>query len=185
MARVVVPALSRENVASACLRAEHVEHEVHLLDGPLDYAALIAGLWRDGEAFVVVEDDIAPWPGAVQKLLDCPAHWCGHYYPLEGRWDLDASDPESPNAMWGTTGLWKVDETVLRTAPDLYERFEGHDWQTLDMGIYTSLRHVFCLEGGSFWRGFHVHEPAVAHAMHFRPKEALDGRDQEQQQVRA
>jgi hypothetical protein len=172
--RLVVPALSADNVAARCLRAEGLQPEVVLLGDDHAYARLISELWRGGETFVVVEDDIAPWPGAINALLTCSHHWCGHYYCLPGRWDIHA-EPDEPGSLWGTTGCYKVSGDVLAAAPDLYRRFEQHDWQTLDIGFITSLRHVLGLESMPMERTFHVHEPPVAHAMHYRP-EAFHGR---------
>jgi len=171
--RIVVPALSRDNVAVRCLRAENLEPEVRVLEGDCAYAELLAELWRDGESFVIVEDDIAPWPGAVRQMLDCPRYWCGHHYCLPGRWDVDENDVE--RKLWGTTGCYKVADTVMEAAPGLYERWERHDWWHLDVGIYVALRHVLGLDCSPIEQLFHVHEPAVAHAMHYRP-EASDGR---------
>lgn len=114
--------------------------------------------------------------GAVQTLLDCSHHWCGHYYGLPGRWDLEA-DADSPNAMWGTCGCCKVSEDVMRAAPKLYERWETHDWHYFDVAFVAALRHVFGMEGMTSEKTFHVHTPPVAHAIHYRP-EVFHGRVQ-------
>jgi hypothetical protein len=163
-----------DNVATRCLRAEGLKPEVHVLTHEQGYAQLVAKLWRDGETFVLVEDDVAPWPGAVTEMLNCSHHWCGHHYALPGRWDFDG-----PNAMWGTCGCCKVSETVMQAAPDLYERWDVHDWHVFDVGFVAALRHVFGLEGTASENTFHVHTPPVAHAMHYRP-EVSNGRGQEQ-----
>jgi hypothetical protein len=169
--RVVVPALTLDNVAVRCLRSEGIEPEVHVLDHDLAYAQLMVELWRDGESFVLVEDDIAPWPGAIGQLCDCTHYWCGFHYTLPGRWDPDDEGPYK--SLWGTSGCIKVTDDVLRAAPSLYKRFETHSWQTLDVALSAALRHVVGLEATS--AAFHVHGPPVAHAMHYRP-EATYGR---------
>lgn len=166
--RIVVPALSLDNVAARCLRAEGLEPQVRLCHGPKAYAQLVARLWRDGETFAIVEDDIAPWPGAVGHMLDCPRPWCGYHYCLPGRWDVGSGDGD--RKLWGSTGCYKVDAAVMAAAPDLFERWERHDWWHLDVAIYVALRHVLGLDLAPIERTFHVHKPAVAHAMHYRPE---------------
>lgn len=168
--RIVVPAMQDDCVASRCLRAEGLDPEVVVLphDDPHAYARLVAQLWRDGETFAIVEHDIAPWPGAVRKMLDCAALWCGFYYPLPGRWDVDSDDPDSN--LFGTTGCYKVDAAVMDEAPDLYKRFEHHEWRLLDCGFIAAMRHLFCLDGAPVEHAFHLHSPPVAHAIHYEPE---------------
>ena len=173
--RIVVPALSADNVAARCLRAERLEPEVRLLEHDGAYAALVAELWRDGETFVVVEDDIAPWPGAVQALQSCSHYWCGFHYCLRGRWDFEATHPDQ--VLWGTSGCFKVTQDVMAAVPDLYKRWDAHDWRFLDVALTAALRHVFGLDRAPSEATFHVHTPPVAHAMHYRP-EVTDGRNQ-------
>lgn len=158
--RIVVPATAADNVAARCLRAEGMEPEVRVLRGDHDYAALIAELWSDGETFAVVEDDIAPWPGALASLRDCERVWCGFDYCLPGRWDTDG--------LYGTTGCYKVDARLIAAAPDLPGRWEAHDWRYLDCAVMAALRHITGLDGYPMEHRFHVHGPPVAHAMHYR-----------------
>ena len=178
--RVVVPAIHPDNVATRCLQAERIEHEVRVLDTEHAYAELVAELWRDGKSFVLVEDDIAPWPGAIQSLEACSHFWCGFYYCLPGRWDVADEDPET--GLLGTNGCVKVAADVMEAAPQLYERWVTHDWRHVDVAMTAALRHVFGLEGGPAEHTFHVHHPPVAHAMHYRP-EIRDGRKQEHLEV--
>jgi hypothetical protein len=174
--RIVVPALSADNVASRCLHSERLEHEVRVLGHDTAYAELVAELWRAGETFVIVEDDIAPWPGAIAELEACPHFWCGFHYCLPGRWDAESDDQHT--ALFGTNGCFKVAQEAMQAAPELCERWASHGWRTLDVALTAALRHVFGLEGGPSEHTFHVHRPAVAHAMHYRP-EAHDGREVE------
>jgi hypothetical protein len=178
MARIVIPSLTADSVAKRCLEAEGMHPEVHVLHDNHAYAQLVAELWRDGETFAIIEDDIAPWPGAIRHMLDCPRHWCGYHYCLPGRWDADEEDVE--RKLWGTTGCYKVSAAVMAAAPTLYERWDRHDWWHLDVAIYVALRHVLGLDASPVEHMFHVHKPAVAHAMHYRP-EASDGRRHDQE----
>ena len=171
--RIVIPALSRDNVAARCLRAERLDCEVVVLEDPKAYARLVGRLWRDGETFCIVEDDIAPWPGAVRQMLDCPRHWCGYHYCLPGRWD---DEDERSEELWGTSGCFKVSGAIMHAAPKLYQRFVYHEWNMLDIGLTAALRHVLGLESSPIEHTFHVHKPAVAHAMHYRPEASQDGR---------
>jgi hypothetical protein len=173
--RVVVPALSRDNVASRCLAAEQLEHEVRVLEHSYAYAELIAELWRDGESFTIVEDDIAPYPGAVKALEACRHYWCGFHYCLPGRFNVD--DDGAHSALLGSNGCFKITADVIEAAPELYERWDTHHWSMVDVALTAALRHVFGLERGPSEKTFHVHTPPVAHAMHYRP-ETDHGRSQ-------
>jgi hypothetical protein len=177
--RLVVPALATDNVAARCLRSEGLDPEVRVLEHNQDYAHLVAELWQGGETFVIVEDDIAPWPGAIRAMLDCPHHWCGHHYCLPGRWDA-AAEGDEDQQLWGTTGCYKVAGEVMVAAPDLYKRWSRHDWWHLDVAVYVALRHVLGLDAAPIEEMFHIHNPPVAHAMHYRP-EATNGRAAEAQ----
>lgn len=137
------------------------------------YAQLLAELWRDGESFTIVEDDIAPWPGAIMAMIACPHYWCGYHYCLPGRWD--AADEQDPyTGLAGTNGCFKVTSDVIAAAPDLCQRWETHEWRLVDVAMTAALRHVFGLDGAPAENAFHVHTPPVAHALHYRP-EARDG----------
>src|SRR6188472_504992 len=137
--RVVVPAMHQDNVATRCLQAERIPHEVRVLRCNEAYALLVAELWQDGETFAIVEDDIAPFPGAIKALEVCPHSWCGHYYCLPGRWDVDTDDPYT--SLYGSNGCFKVSAKVMEAAPDLYLRWITHPWGTLDVAMTAALSH--------------------------------------------
>lgn len=48
------------------------------------YWRMLSGLFTMGEPFVVVEQDVVPWPGAIAALEACKEPWCAHSYsPIE------------------------------------------------------------------------------------------------------
>lgn len=49
---------------------------------PTDYYDLLARLWREPGGFIIVEQDIVPWPGAIAQLATCSHDWCGFAYEL-------------------------------------------------------------------------------------------------------
>jgi hypothetical protein len=44
------------------------------------YPDLLAEKWQAGATFVVVEQDVVPWPGAIEALLGCDQPWCAYGY---------------------------------------------------------------------------------------------------------
>lgn len=86
MIPVFVPATELREATELYLRSPALEPEVIDpvvvdLDGePWSYNAYLAGRWRVGQAFVNMEHDIVPWPGAITALWQCPEPWCAYGY---------------------------------------------------------------------------------------------------------
>lgn len=51
------------------------------------YYDLLSSLWRDGEAFCIVEHDVIVNPDSLQELADCPEDWCSFPYDY-AEWGL-------------------------------------------------------------------------------------------------
>ena len=45
---------------------------------PFAYASVLRKLWRHGGDFVLVEQDVVPPPGALERLFTCRHSWCSH-----------------------------------------------------------------------------------------------------------
>lgn len=120
------------------------------------YAQLVEDLWKDGEAFCLVEQDVVPTPAMLDGLEACDGPWCSHCY----------DDPDYHRApMLGlarfSAGLTadrpEVGVSALRT-----DRTRSHHvpWRSLNEALSRHLvaHHV----------PWHRHLPDVAH-LHGRP----------------
>ena len=56
---------------------------VHL-EGDDGYRQLLKRLWDERKDVVIVEQDIIPWPGAIEELVACPCTWGTYSYVLLG-----------------------------------------------------------------------------------------------------
>lgn len=115
------------------------------------YANEFAGWWGSGEPFIIVEQDVVPWPGADVELADCPEPWCAFSYY--------AHDRELPKPYLGCAKFRPDGPPPFEKAPDdiLRAYVDGGlpHWQAIDMVVSASLKA----------RGWHCHQhfPAVAH----------------------
>lgn len=148
----MVPALSDDCPAALALRAEGLNPEVVIMGGDLSYGRLVERLWRSGEGFVLVEHDVVPWPGAMSALSSCPELYCGHRYLIAAQ-------------LGGTIGCVRFSAALTAAHPDLPARWAGSHWSNLDIKLTNGLWDVGV-------RGFHVHEPPVAH-LHVYPDELI------------
>lgn len=114
------------------------------------YTELLAHGWRLGEAFIIVEQDIVPWPGALAELEACPEPFCAFEYAYLG-------------GTHAGLGCCRFSAALLAAVPDAVEQTlaeendvhpRGH-WCNLD----DRLTRVLARRG----YGKHVHSPAVGH----------------------
>jgi hypothetical protein len=145
MPDVAVPTPELDSPAYRALRMEGVDAGEYPCMDPFDYGAHFTGLWDRHQAFVIVEWDIIPWPGAVAALLECPKRWCTHCYPVH-RGNLTVS-----------FGIGKY--IPVGPAP---EEWSETPWHLLDGAVVPVLQERLGRP--------HVHEPPVAHARRVREK---------------
>jgi hypothetical protein len=148
--RVVVAAVNPSPVAHLALAAEGVAHDVADCRGELGYGEVLADLWRLGAGFIVVEHDVAPWPGAVVALSDCLGDWCAFRYPKGGR-------------LIRALGCVKFSTRLVQTWPDLPALWHGVDWQGLEGAVLAGVAAVLRSES-PHERPVCDHWPPVAHA---------------------
>jgi hypothetical protein len=141
-------------VASRVFGAEGLSFVSYLCKGDFGYGEALASIWRQG-GFVLVEDDIAPWPGAIDQLLACPHSWCAFDYAL-GRGILMSS------CSHPGLGLVKVDTQVTERDPDAGEPWRSIHWQQLDKPVNETIARL------AHRRKAHMHRPGVAHVQHLR-----------------
>lgn len=114
-----------------------------------NYARVFFEQWQSGRGFMVVEEDVVPWPGAMRELNTCEQEWCCFLFP-NGRitWEPRSGFCDGLGCMKFATSL------VDRVPPDNEWLVRG--WDALDGAVHGTL-----LGHGA---KVHVHEPPVAHA---------------------
>lgn len=126
------------------LRIEGIAAYVEVVDEPHAYGQLLHRMWGEG-GFILVEHDIAPWPGAVAQLDACDRDVCA--FPYRRHVTADGS------TAWGVSlGCIKFADAYVRDHP-LEHRIAWTDWRLVDT-VFWSEHDV---------AGVHVHEPGVAH----------------------
>jgi hypothetical protein len=153
--RVVIASVGPDSATRRALSAEGVACEFVVCRGDYGYGELLADLWTKG-GFVLVEDDIAPWPGAIAEMVACPQNWCAFDYPIGGGRMISSC------SHWGL-GLMKVSDELAARDPSIAEAWRSIHWRQLDLPVNAAIARV----AGRPWA--HLHEPAVAHLQHFRP----------------
>ena len=108
------------------------------------YWRLLSRYWRQGNAFVIVEHDIAPTREQIDTLWECPHDWCAAAYSMNG-------------IVAPALGFVKFSATLLgRTAGLLDAILEPYrHWRSLDSMIIGELHRRRFTE--------HLHQPAVRH----------------------
>ncbi len=145
--RVIVSASSEDCVAHWALTAEGVPHDV--VGFELGYPEQLAAWWRQGEGFVLVEQDVAPWPGAVQRLIDCPREWCAYRFPKYGH-------------LVRSLGCVKFSTRLLTAWPALPEAWEGLPFAEFEGPMLSAIADT--LRVHSVRKPVCEHAPPVAHA---------------------
>lgn len=109
-------------------------------DDDTAYWWLLAEHWLMGHHdLVVVEQDIVPAPGVVERMLACPRPWCSSPYPISGGYLLDTG-----------LGCTKFAARLKTRHPDFMDRVGSIDddglparnWRRLDVRIARTLRDL-------------------------------------------
>ena len=145
MVKVYVPVLAYNAApgpAELALTMEGVEFKRLVCEGTLGYGEQLAMLWRSGEGFVLVENDVVPWPTCIDQLMVCPHPWCTHAYP------------SPPGQLHMSIGITKLTDEALGRTPMLPNAWRGEHWGLVDSKLIPALHAHFPLHG---------HFPPVAH----------------------
>jgi len=103
-------------------------------------------MWNQGETFVIVEQDIVPWPGAVKEIYDCPHRFCINWTP---HWQAINGDGPWTYAH----GLVKYGDELMSQFPSYFNDYsESHHWSQFDWGLVKR-----------FSSEIHYHWPPVIH----------------------
>jgi hypothetical protein len=140
--QVVVPYLNLHPVTREVLDGYELDLEYVQVDDSYGYHALMRRLWAKGETVVIVEQDVCPWPGAIEELWQCPAAWCSYSYRMHGGIGI-------AHAL----GCTKLSDRLMRAIPDVWD--EPAMWNVLDQVLFFAARD----EGLEP----HLHRPPVVH----------------------
>jgi hypothetical protein len=111
------------------------------------YGRVFMQQWQSGNGFIVVEEDIVPWPGAIKELQVCPEDWCAFEFP-------NGIILDNPRQGF----CWSLG--CMKFSTDLVKRYEASQewqfrgWDELDGSVIGMLPAETC----------HLHLPPVAHA---------------------
>ena len=120
---------------------------------PHAYGDSLRQFWEWGRPFINLEADVAPWPGALTELWQCPRPWCA--LPLVVHNAVNEKN----------LGCVKFSREFIALYPDLwatYPRNEIFDWRSLDGWLYQRVQPARP----------HTHEPP---ALHLNPAHIQDG----------
>lgn len=131
---------------------------VALGEGRTAYWRFLADLWRAGESFIIVEQDVEIHAGVVRALTYCPELWC--VFPYQGPRNYgDGSFPVFDQAL----GCTRFRASLMIDHPALFDAIGAGDsdptraryWQGLDSQVAASLR--------SLGHRAHAHLPPATH----------------------
>ncbi len=95
---------------------------------PLAYFGILTDLWRAGEPFTLVEQDIVVYPGAIEHMAVCEHDWCGTAYYINGAYGI----------AHGCTTYKAPIMDRLRNLPDRIPP-DRRGWLTLDSHWFYAL----------------------------------------------
>lgn len=140
--RVIVPYVQLHELVRPVLRSQGYSPEYRPLSDDDGYRRLLRRVWQAGESVVIVEQDILPWPGAIDELIGCPGGWCTYSYRKHGGIGIAHM-----------LGCAKLSSSLMDALPGLWDAPEH--WSKLDQRLF------FAARGAGIEP--HLHRPAVLH----------------------
>jgi hypothetical protein len=146
--RVVVPYVKLHPVTQQVLNGSNADVHYEMVgDDDGAYCQLLNNLWQRGSSVIIVEQDIVPWPGALDEIWQCPAQWCTYSYAWRneyGRTGIGLSH---------MLGCVKLSAELMRALPNVWR--ESCSWVNCDRRLFFTARN----------HGIdpHLHRPAVTH----------------------
>lgn len=151
--RVICPFTSIETEVRHALDATGWAWEAHDVSGSTTaYSDLLAELWRQGESFALVEQDIVVNPNSLSDLAYCDRGWCAFTYPFGNGGSIEG------------LGCTKFSAELIALCPDAIKytwehvdpRHPAGHWCTLDIRLNMVLSNKYGVSR-------HVHMPMVGH----------------------
>jgi hypothetical protein len=144
MLPIVVAAVRSLSPATLALTMEGLTVTEYLMrqGDPYHYGSIFTELWLKSHGFILVEGDVVPWPGALDKLVACKHDWCCFEYPTTITSKCDG------------LGCMKFSGNMVRKIPHNI-LWQNTAWNSLDGIVHETLE----LAG----KTVHIHTPMVAH----------------------
>lgn len=140
--RVIVPYSSLHPVVKQVLDKYALDIRYVQMEGLYAYHGLLKELWSKLEPFVIVEQDVLPWPGAIEELWQCSGDWCTYSYRMHGGIGI-------AHAL----GCAKLSARLMASLPNVWD--EQIAWNTLDQVLFFAARNAGIEP--------HMHRPPVIH----------------------
>lgn len=156
-ARVVVPYTTLYPETVAALEAAHIDAEYVRMQTPFSYAELLRSIWARQQTTVIVEHDIVPRVGDVQKLLRCPQPWCGFVYNIG-------------NGYVACLGFSKFRGDFMARYPDLMDRAAADERDGIAAGLWVRMDTRIDNQLNPLGHHIHEHWPPCPH---LNPKQVI------------
>lgn len=163
--RVICPFTTINTEVRNALDASGWSWEAHDVSGSMTaYAELLGELWRKGETFALIEQDIVINPDSLSTLAYCDRGWCAFTYPFGDGGSIEG------------LGCTRFSAKLIALCPDAvkytWEHVDrahpaGH-WCALDIRLNRVLSTRYGVVR-------HAHTPMVGH-LHPSPSHRLCGR---------
>lgn len=140
--RILIVTVEEKCPAEFAVRSDGWTPELRVIDREdlFAYGRILHEFWQDGEPFINIEHDMAPWPGAIQALRSCELEFCLFGYP---------------RAEQGSMGMTRFSRELIRRFPKLSEtnHWSRASWNNVENAVLGGLKNV----------PKHQHFPHVAH----------------------
>lgn len=152
--KVIVPytAITQQEVVDATNKYAPQAEQVYVGDSAHAYYNLLERLWRENEAFVLIEHDIEIHKTVMSEFEECKELWCGFTYALSG------------HGFAVAFGCTRFSAKLLQECPGVMHKVGAidddgapvRDWRRLDTRTSRVLRDDYGIEQ-------HAHFPPVRH----------------------
>ena len=141
--KVVVPYVNLHPLALKGLQEHAPDADlVDLGPGSDRYYLYLCGLWREGESFLIVEQDIEIHGDVLPQLEQCPEPWCIFPYPgprpARG-WSQNPDNDPNAHLLYRSLGCTRFSSELMGKFPGFMNGLPCHDWRRLDAVIHPRL----------------------------------------------
>lgn len=140
--KVIVPYTTLHPTTRQVLDSYNLDVDYVPMLGDSGYRALLANLWAALEPVIIVEQDILPWPGAIEELCACPCQWGTYSYPYQGGIGIAHM-----------LGCAKLTTGLMAALPNVWDN--PAPWYDLDRILFFAARDIGIEP--------HLHRPPVIH----------------------
>lgn len=140
--RIVVPYTNLHELVPKLLATYGYDPEYVKLVGDDGYQLLMRRLWKEREDVCIVEQDILPWPGAIEELFACECFW--------GTYTYRTNQGLGVRHMLGCT---KLTGRLMQLTDGIWD--EWRHWSVIDQTLFFAARNQNVEP--------HLHRPPVIH----------------------